>query len=129
MVYVSTETPYMVLFKDFLAKKHRLAIDSWGADDRHVKQHYDPLISHIASEVPKEYQDLYPFPVWRFESRITKITRTIMFAEFLIREWAEHFKDKSEAELDEIAQSFKFENCLKRDELNEILMEDAKQWK
>ena len=47
-------------------------------------------------------------------------------SEFLVKEWAEHFKGKSKEELDEIAQSFKFENCLTRDGLNEVLKENAR---
>ena len=63
MVYVSRETPYMTLFKDFLAKKHRLAIDAWGADDSHVRPVYQPLIDLIKQEVKPEHLDLYPAPV------------------------------------------------------------------
>jgi hypothetical protein len=64
MVHVSRDTPYMTLFKDFLAKKHRLAIDAWGADDTAVRHVYDPLIALIRQEVKPEHQELYPAPVW-----------------------------------------------------------------
>lgn len=37
MVYISPDTPYMKLFKDFLVKKQRMAIDAWGPDDTYVK--------------------------------------------------------------------------------------------
>ena len=37
MVYVSPDTTYMRLFKTFLAKKHRMAVDAWGTDDTYVK--------------------------------------------------------------------------------------------
>jgi hypothetical protein len=126
MVYVSTETPYMTLLKDFLAQKHRLAIDAWGTDDSHVKQFYQPLTDHIAQEIPEEHRRLYPYPLWRFESRVTRLARSILVAEFMVKMWAEHFRGKSEQELDEIARSFKFENCLHRDGLNKVLTENAK---
>lgn len=43
----------------------------------------------------------------------------------MVQEWAEHFRGKSEEEIDVIAQSFKFENCLHREGLNNILQENA----
>ncbi|KAH8105387.1 glycoside hydrolase [Cristinia sonorae] len=125
MVFISRETPYMTLFKDFLAKKHRLAVDAWGADDTYVRHIYQPLMDLIVQEVPEEYRNLYPHPVWKLSDRIGRLARNILVAEFLVKEWAEHFRGKSEAELDEIAQSFKFSNCLFRDGLNKILKENA----
>ncbi|GLB42763.1 putative glycosyl hydrolase 5 (cellulase A) family protein [Lyophyllum shimeji] len=126
MVYVSTSTPYMTLFKDLLAKKHRLAVDAWGADDTAVRDVYQPLIDHVTTEIPREFQNLYPHPVWKLDSRVTRLARNILVSEFMIREWADKFVGKSEQELDEIAASFKFEMCEKREGLNRILMENAK---
>ncbi|KAG0706082.1 glycoside hydrolase family 5 protein [Suillus ampliporus] len=125
MVYVSQETPYMALLKDFLAKKHRLAVDAWGADTSHVQHIYQPLVDHITKEIPEENQDLYPFPVWKLSHRVGRLSRSILVAEYLVKEWAEHFRGKSEVELDEIAKSFKFKNCLHRDGLNKILTDSA----
>jgi hypothetical protein len=125
MVYVSQETPYMALLKDFLAKKHRLAVDAWGADTSRVQHIYQPLIDHITKEIPEENQGLYPFPVWTLSGRVGRLSRSILVTEYLLKEWAEHFRGKNEAELDEIAKSFKFENCLRRDGLNKILMDNA----
>ena len=125
MVYVSRETPYMTLFKDFLAKKHRLAIDAWGADDSQVRHIYEPLIDLIKKEVRPEHQALYPAPVWKLSDRIGRLARNILVSEFLVKEWAEHFRGKSEQEIDEIAKSFAFSNCLHRDGLNKILTDNA----
>lgn len=125
MVYVSRETPYMTLFKDFLAKKHRLAIDAWGADDSHVRPVYEPLVNLIRKEIKPEHLDIYPAPVWKWSDRIGRLARNILVSEFLVREWAEHFAGKSEEQIAEIAQSFAFSNCLHRDGLNKILNENA----
>ena len=125
MVHVSRETPYMTLFRDFLAKKHRLAIDAWGADDSAVRHIYQPLIDLIKQEVKSEHRDLYPAPVWKLSDRVGRLARNSLVAEFLVREWAEHFVGKSEAEIDEIAKSFAFANCLHRDGLNKILTDNA----
>lgn len=115
----------MTLLKDFLAKKHRLAVDAWGADTTLIQHVYQPLIDHIAKEIPPENQSLYPAPIWKMSDRVGRLSRSILVAEYLVKEWAEHFRGKSEAELDEIAQSFKFEKCLRRDGLNKILTANA----
>ena len=125
MVYTNPDTPYMKLFTTFLAKKHRLAIDAWGADDTAVRPIYAPLFQHILDEVPERFRDLYPYPVLKLSDRVGRISRNILVTEFLVKEWAEHFVGKTEAELDEIAGSFRFARCVKREELNEILRENA----
>lgn len=126
MVYVSPSTPYMQLFQPFLQKKYRLAVDAWGADDKSVRHIYDPLVQHIKDNVPDEaHRELYPFPVWRVEERVTRISRTILLAEFMVKEWAEHFRGMGEDELERLAESFKFENCVERAGLNKVLREHA----
>ena len=47
--------------------------------------------------------------------------RGITLAEYLIPEWAEYFRGKSFEELDELAASWKFENCVGRERLNDTL--------
>lgn len=127
MVYVSLKTPYMTLLNDHLAKKHRLAADAWGADETFVKPYYEKIFDLLTKEVVpnEEDQRLYPWPVWPLSARVGRLSRNILVSEFLIKEWAEHFKGKSFDELDAIAQSFKFENCLKRDGLNKVLQDNA----
>lgn len=125
MVHVALDTPYMTLFKDFLAKKHRLAVDAWGADDVHVRPVYQPLLELIEREVPAQFRNLYPHPVWKLSDRVGRLARNILVSEFLVAEWAEHFRGKEEAELEEIARSFVFANCKHRDGLNKILSDNA----
>jgi hypothetical protein len=102
-----------------------LAIDSWGADTSKIQHIYQPLIDHITQEIPNEFQALYPFPVWKVSDRVNRLARGILVAEYMVQEWAEHFRGNTEDELDMIAQSFKFENCLHRDGLNKILQANA----
>ncbi|KAJ7213856.1 glycoside hydrolase family 5 protein [Mycena pura] len=125
MVHVSTSTPYMTLLRSFLAKKHRLAADKWGADDSAVKHVYAPLIAHILEEVPPQYRAIYPAPAHRLIDRVEMLARNILVSEFLVREWADHFVGMDKEELDRIAASFKFEACEKRGQLNGILSENA----
>ncbi|RDB24083.1 Endoglucanase C [Hypsizygus marmoreus] len=126
MVYVSPDTPYMTLFAAHLAKKQRLAVDAWGADDVAVRDVYQPLQDHILAEIPEKFRNLYPSPVWKLDQRVTRLARNILVSEFMVREWAEHFIGKTLEEIDEIAGSFKFGKCVKREGLNNILMENAK---
>ncbi|KAI0693063.1 glycoside hydrolase superfamily [Cytidiella melzeri] len=126
MVHVSPSTPYMRLFWEsgFLQKKHRLAVDSWGADDKAVRHVYEPIVNLIKEAVPDEKdRQLYPYPIWTLERRVDKLARNTLLAEFLVMEWAEHFVGKSERQLDELAKSFLFGNCLKREGLNKVLTE------
>jgi hypothetical protein len=115
----------MELFRDFLAKKQRLAIDAWGADDRAVRHIYDPLCKLIREETNESYQKLYP-PIWSVDERVTRISRTILFAEYFVKEWAEMFRGMEPAALDELAQSFQFQNCVKREGLNRVLQESTR---
>ncbi|KAJ7069552.1 glycoside hydrolase [Mycena amicta] len=126
MVFVSQTTPYMTLFRDFLTKKHRLAVDQWGADDKHVREIYAPLVEHVRKEIPEENREIYPHPAYRLGDRVALLARNILLSEYLVKEWADHFIGKTEEELDEIAASFRFEGCEKRDELNRVLMDNAK---
>ncbi|KDR66159.1 hypothetical protein GALMADRAFT_259609 [Galerina marginata CBS 339.88] len=125
MVHLSPGTPYMTHFSTFLAKKHRLAIDAWGADSSAVSHIYDPLIAHIEAEIPERFQNLYPHPVWTLGGRVARLARNILVAEYLVKEWAELFVGMGEAELDGLAGSFRFGGCVKREELNAILTENA----
>ena len=51
--------------------------------------------------------------------------REMLVSELLTYEYASYFEGKSMEELDELAASFKLENCLRRGGLNEILQADA----
>jgi hypothetical protein len=125
MVYVSRATPYMELFKTFLERKHRLAVDAWGKDDKDVKHIYEPIVQLIKESVSDDSKlKLYP-PLWSVEERVTRLSRTMLVAEFLVKEWAEKFREMDEANLEDLAKSFRFENCEKREALNKALRDNA----
>lgn len=125
MVYVSRSTPYMQKFHNFLLRKQRLAVDAWGKDDKYVKQIYEPISQHIRDIVAKDsYLKLYPF-LWSVEERTTRICRTMLLAEFMVQEWADHFRGLEFDQLEELARSFSFENCVEREGLNEALRNHA----
>lgn len=126
MVHIGPTTAYMTRFREFLLKKHRLAVDAWGADDSLVAHVYDPLLNLILKEIPEKNRGLYPSPVWKLTDRIGRLSRNILVAEYLVQEWADHFIGLSDEEIIDLAKSFDFSNCVKREGLNEVLTESAK---
>lgn len=123
MVFVDPETPYMKLFSSFLQKKYRLAADAWGADDKSVKHIYDPIVQLIMDNTAPEHRNLYP-PLWSVNERVSRISRTMLVAEYLVQEWAEKFRGLDEEALDGLARSFLFKNCRTREGLNEALKQN-----
>lgn len=122
MVFVNPETPYLRLYRDFLHKKFRLAVDSWGSDDAAVKHIYQPIADIIKEAVPREEdQRLYPWPNWSLEERVNRIARATLVAEYLVKEWAERMRGLECDHLEELAKSFRFENCSQREGLNAVL--------
>lgn len=127
MVYVDPETPYMKLISDFVAKKQALGLDFWGVVDKSVvdREAYQPFISALKKTIPEHLlKRKYP-KTWAFDRQVERLIREGLMSEYMGWEFAELFQGKTETELDELAASFKLENCLKRDGLNETLTADA----
>lgn len=125
MVYVDPDSAYMRLLAPFLEKKKRMGVDKWGRDDSQVKHIYEPLIEHLREEIPEEFQrKRYP-QHWGLEGHVHRVLRELLVSELLTYEFASYFKGKTFEELDALAAAFRFENCVKRDGLNEILRRDA----
>lgn len=125
MTYLSPDSAYMKLLAPFLAKKKRLGLDKWGRDDAAVKHIYEPLIAHFKAEIPEEIQKKRYPAHWGLEGNIHRVLREMLMSEYLGYEFAEYFRGKSFEELDELARSFRLEECVKREGLNEILRRDA----
>jgi aryl-phospho-beta-D-glucosidase BglC (GH1 family) len=124
MTYVDPDTPYMKLLEPFLKKKRALAIDAWGCDDVPVRDIFNPMAEWLRKAAPSIH-DRYP-PMWHAQKHLSRIVRNCLLGDELCAEYASYFKDKTEAELDELARSFAFENCIRRDRLNEILQADGR---
>ncbi|KLT46030.1 glycoside hydrolase [Cutaneotrichosporon oleaginosum] len=123
MVYVNPDSAYIRLVEPFLKKKRALALDAWGCDDTPVRAIFDPMAEWLRKAAPS-IDTRYP-PTWRAEKHLFRIVRNCLLSDELCAEYASYFAGKSEAELDEIARSFAFENCVKRERLNQILQADA----
>lgn len=126
MTYVCPETPYMRLIAPFLEKKKRLGLDFWGSADKEAVRHvYEPFVRALKEMVPEHLRGKRYPPQWSFERHVERSVRECLLSEYLGWEMAELFEGKSMHDLDELAGSFKFENCVLREELNEILRKDA----
>ena len=115
----------MTLLAPFLAKKQSLALDAWGASDTHLSALFSQIEKFFKDNIPEDDQKQYPWPVWKFEQFISRVVRNELLSEFLVPEWARYFEGLSETQLEELGESFAFENCRLRDELNNILKKDS----
>lgn len=123
MLYVAPDSAWFRLLGPFVAKKARLGLDFWGRNDgEDIEAVYAPIKQHFQDVVPREHWNKrYPSPLWDMGRHIDRVVRECLLSEYLAWEMADYFKGKSLAELDELAASFKFENCVQRKELNAFL--------
>lgn len=121
MMYLPEDTAWLKLLGPIIKKKRNLAVDSWAYDDAHLQEGlFGPLHQWFEDNVPPQYNKKYPWQ-WRMHMHVFRGIRGITMAEYMIPEWADYFKDKTFEELDELAASWKYENCVQRERLNELL--------
>ncbi len=121
IMHQKDSTPYMKLVSAFLAKKDSLGADAWGSTDKNIRLVMEPLEKLFN----KEFPDYNPFPKGQ-QGEIDLLVRHILIAQALVPEYCNLFKNKSDEELVTLAQSFRFENYLKRKRLEAILTESVK---
>ncbi|KAG8882009.1 hypothetical protein FRB98_004017 [Tulasnella sp. 332] len=119
MVYTAPDTTYMKRLKPFLQKKKRIAADAWGVDLSTVGHITKPIEDWLVQEVPSILHK-YP-PTWKPSRHVGRLIRNILMSEELYPEYAAYFEGLSFDELDELAASFKFGNCLQRKGLNDAI--------
>lgn len=121
LAYVSPSSPWLKLLAPIIRKKRDLAVDSWAYDDAHLQEGlFGPLHKWFEDNVPAKHSKKYPWQ-WRMHMHVFRGIRGITMSEYMIPEWAEYFRGKTFDELDELAASWKIENCVQRERLNELL--------
>ncbi|MFL5741965.1 MAG: glycoside hydrolase family 5 protein [Flavisolibacter sp.] len=116
IIHQKENTPYMNLVSKFLSRKDSLGADAWGSTDKNIRNVIAPLEELFAKQFPG--YDPYP----RGQQReIGLLVRNILISEALVPEYCNLFKGLSEEQLIALAQSFRFENYVKRIRLEEIL--------
>ena len=116
IIHQKTDTPYMKLISSFLKKKEYLGADAWGSSDKNIRQVMEP----IEELFEKEFPDYNPYPSGQ-KRHIARLVRNILIAEALVPEYCNLFKGLADEELIALAQSFRFENYVKRQRLEDIL--------
>ncbi|KAJ5613431.1 hypothetical protein N7510_006625 [Penicillium lagena] len=125
MVHTSPTSPWNKLISPFLEKKKRLQLDSWGKyPSEEVEALLKPLVEWIDRVSPTAAQT-YPTN-WDTGKHIDRAVLQTFLSESLQMEFAGLFAGKSLEDLEELAGSFKFENCVQREGLNQIMARHAK---
>jgi hypothetical protein len=97
LVYAAPDMPYMRRFGDFIDRRRRLGVDSWGSTDRELADVVEPVHALIAGE----------FPSWAPQA--------------MLPEYAALFRGLSDEQLAELAGSISLASCVRRERLCELL--------
>jgi hypothetical protein len=116
ILHQKENTPYMKLVSSFLSRKDSLGADAWGSTDKNIRQ----VIAPIEELLKKEFSGYNPYPAGQ-QRHISLLVRNILISEALVPEYCNLFRDLSEDKLIALAQSFRFENYVKRERLEDIL--------
>ena len=119
---ISTVFIIMKLVSRFLSRKDSLGADAWGSTDKNIRQAIAPLEELLQ----KEFPNYNPYPNGR-EREVALLVRHILISQALLPEYCNLFKDLTEEQLVALAQSFRFENYVKRTRLENILTGREKQ--
>ena len=116
ILHQNKNTPYMKLVSFFLQKKDSLGADRWGSTDKYIRQ----VMAPIEELFKKELSTYRPYPPGQ-QSYINLLVRHILIAEALVPEYCNMFRNLSDEELIALAKSFRYENYVKRQRLEDIL--------
>jgi endoglucanase len=116
ITHQNENTPYMKLVSSFLSKKNFLGSDAWGSTDKNIRQ----VLAPLEELFKKEFSEYNPFPSGQ-QTQINLMVRHILIAEALVPEYCHMFQDLTEEQIIALAQSFRFDHCIKRMRLENIL--------
>ncbi|KAL3453405.1 putative glucanase [Aspergillus insuetus] len=120
MVSVSPESAYLKLLRPFLERKATLGVDS---SNYHPSERLVNLVDQMAAwidEVSPTATKTYP-PNWDTKQHVRRNILQTFLASSLCDEFAAYFRGLDKVQLEELAQSWAFENCIKREGLNATL--------
>ncbi len=116
ILHQNENTPYMKLVSSFLERKNFLGADAWGSTSENIRQ----VMAPIEDLFKKEFSGFNPYPSGQL-SHINLLVRNILISEALLPEYCNLFTGLSEKEVIALAESFRFENYVKRERLENIL--------
>ena len=124
MVYTNPDSKWNKTIQPFLEKKRKYQIDAWGKyPSKEAEDVLNPLVAWI-DKVSPTAKETYPTP-WATERHVLRNVFQTFLASSFSEEFASLFKDMDKSELDAVAHSFHFDECLQRDGLNKALQSHA----
>ncbi|KAI9739264.1 MAG: hypothetical protein M1834_007477 [Cirrosporium novae-zelandiae] len=124
MMYTSPDSKWNKRLASWLEKKKRCQLDAWGKyPSLEVDAVLNPLVAYI-DKVSPTANSTYPGP-WNTKRHIERAVMQTFLSQSLSIEFAELFKGCSKEDLDALAHSFHYDECVKRDGLYKILREHA----
>ncbi|KAJ5947327.1 hypothetical protein N7466_000342 [Penicillium verhagenii] len=126
MMFANPQGKWIKTIQPFLEKKRAIWIDKWG--HQHVPEAeaaLKPLLEWI-DRVSPTAKETYPTS-WNTELHVTRNVLYTFLAASFTDEFAALFQGMEKDELEELAKSFHFDECVKREGLNHILKEHSRQ--
>lgn len=125
MLYTNPESKWNKTIQPLLEKKRLFWLDKWGQrPNAEPEAALRPLVNWIDSVSPTAK---YTYPThWSTEMHVTRNVFNTFLAASFADEFAALFQGMEEEELEELAKSFHFDQCVQRDGLNQILKDHAR---
>lgn len=120
MIYTNPDSKWNTLIRPFLEKKKKLQIDGWGTHPSEEPERALKQLAEWVEEVAPGVAGSYP-KVWPVRRKIQRSVFHTLMADSFSDEFAGLFAGLTKTELDALARSFHFYECLQREGLNEIL--------
>ncbi|KAL4862098.1 hypothetical protein BDV12DRAFT_203377 [Aspergillus spectabilis] len=125
MVSTRQDSAWNRLITPMFEKKQRLYIDGFSTTrSPELESVVMPLVKWI-DEVSPNAKNTYPLN-WDTKNHVMRAVIRTFLAQSLYPEFAELFKGKTNEELEELARSFSFDQCVLRNGLNEAMVEHTK---
>jgi len=116
LVHADPDSAWMRRVGPVLERKRRLGVDRWATLDTGVRPVLQPLEDLVAAEFP----DYEPYPYGR-RWLVHRLVRHILLAEAMMGDFAARFAGATADDLEELADSFRLERCVRRTPLEELL--------
>jgi hypothetical protein len=116
---VAPDSKWLQKIQPVLERKAVLGVDSWGGVDQRIRNLMEPVEQAFQEFFPQHN----PFP-FGAQWQINRMIRHILLAEPLLEDFYPLLQGLGYEEIDELMASFKFEKCLARRPLCQILQKE-----
>lgn len=125
MLHTSPTSAWNTRIRPFLDKKKAYRLDAWGVHpSTEAEAALRPLLEWIEKICPGAGERKYPTN-WGTERHVLRAVVQTWLSERFSDEFAELFRGCDEHQLEELAQSFAFDQCVQRDGLETMLRAHA----